>query len=314
MVSKKEQPYGKLRGVDLFLGNSTNNESSSELAIDLIVKPPSQPRRYFDRLALEQLKSSIEQHGILEPLLVRPLADTSTTLSTSGKYELVAGERRLRAAIELKLSIVPVSINTLTDLEAKQIALIENLQREDLNPVEETEGILNLLAIQLKMTDSEVVNLLYKLDNELKGKSTHNVVGKIEKDIIEQMFVRVASISCQSFISHRLPLLKLPHDILSVLREGKIAYTKAISVSKIKDEQQRVELLKESIEQNLSVREIKERIKQLENNLIVNEKSPTKTVKDLVKNIERKKLWETEPKKWEKMEKLLEKINLLLED
>jgi len=128
------------------------------------------------------------------------------------------------------------------------------------------------------------------------------------------MFVRVASISCQSFISHRLPLLKLPHDILSVLREGKIAYTKAISVSKIKDEQQRVELLKESIEQNLSVREIKERIKQLENNLIVNEKSPTKTVKDLVKNIERKKLWETEPKKWEKMEKLLEKINLLLED
>lgn len=303
MVSKKQQPYSKLRGVDLLLGNSTNNESSSQLSIDLIVKPSCQPRRYFDRQTLEQLKKSIEQHGILEPLLVRPL--------TSGKYELVAGERRLRAVQELGLTTVPVSIKTLTDLEAKQIALVENLQREDLNPVEETEGILNLLAIQLKMTDSEVVNLLYKLDNELKGKSTHNVVGKIEKDIIEQMFERVASISCQSFISHRLPLLKLPSDILLVLREGKIAYTKAVALSKIKDEQQRLELLKESVELNLSLREIKERIKQLLEKSI---ESPSTTIKDLMKNIEKKKLWETEPKKWEKVEKLLGKINLLLED
>jgi hypothetical protein len=65
-MNKKQVPYSKLRGVDLLLGNSTDNDSSAELDINLIVKPPSQPRRYFDRTALEQLKSSIEQHGILE--------------------------------------------------------------------------------------------------------------------------------------------------------------------------------------------------------------------------------------------------------
>ncbi len=323
MVSKKEEPYSsKLRGIELFTGNSINdqsiNESSSDLDINLIVKPPSQPRRYFDRQALEQLKSSISQHGILEPLLVRPLAD--------GKYELVAGERRFRVAMELNLTSVPVSIKTLTDLEAKQIALIENLQREDLNPVEETEGILELLSIQLNQEVELIINLLYKMQNE-KIRVNGNVSIKNETKIIIDLFESLG-MKWESFIRTRLPLLKLPDDILQALRAGQLAYTKAIELSKIKDEQQREKLLKESIELNLSLREIKEKIKQLlvltctersrsvvvkvENNLIVNEKSPTKTVKDLVRSIEQKKLWETEPKKWERVEKLLEKIKLLM--
>lgn len=312
MVRKKEQPYGKLRGIELFLDHSTNNESSSELDINLIVKPLSQPRRYFDRQALEQLKKSIQQHGILEPLLVRPLADTSTTLSTSGKYELVAGERRFRAAIELGLTSIPVSIKSLTDLEAKQITLIENLQRVDLNPVEETEGILELLSIQLNQEIEKVVSLLYRMHNEVKGKVTQNVLGKNETEEIKSVFESLGLINWESFVTTRLPLLKLPADILIILQEGKIAYTKAISLSKIKDEQQRLELLKESIELNLSLREIKERIKELSKG----ETKDTASAKIYVtvKQIKKKKLWETEPKKWEKVEKLLEKINLLLED
>ncbi|BAQ67005.1 ParB/RepB/Spo0J family partition protein [Geminocystis sp. NIES-3709] len=305
MVSKKEQPYSKLRGVDLLLGNSTNhqsiNESSSELDINLIVKPPSQPRRYFDRQALEQLKSSIEQHGILEPLLVRPLAD--------GKYELVAGERRLRAAIELKLTIVPVSIKTLTDLEAKQIALIENLQREDLNPVEETEGILQLLSMGLNLSADDVITQLYRMQNE-KIKVNGNVSIKNETTVIIELFESLG-MKWESFIRTRLPLLKLPDDILQALRMGQLAYTKAIALSKINDEKIRVDLLKESSEQNLSVREIKEKVKELS----IGEKQTASAKIDItVKQIKKKKLWETEPKKWQKVEKLLEKINLLLED
>lgn len=303
-MNKKQVPYSKLRGVDLLLGNTTNNEFSSELDINLIVKPPSQPRRFFDCQALEQLKSSIREHGILEPLLVRPLADR--------KYELVAGERRFRAALELKLTTVPVSIKILKDLEAKQIRLIENLQRVDLNPVEETEGILELLSIQLKQEVEQIISLLYRMHNEVKGKVTQNVLDSYEYTQIKSIFQSLSMISWESFVTTRLPLLKLPSDILQAIRTGQLAYTKAIALSKMKEEKIRVDLLKEAKENNLSVREIKERIKQLTTQEKTN--SPDAEMEQLIKNIKRSKLWETEPKKWGKVEQLLAKINLLLEN
>ena len=129
------------------------------ISIDSIVLPASQPRRYFDPQKLQQLTESVRQHGILEPLLVRPAPE-------AGKYELVAGERRYRAAREVGLTSVPVTIRELTDEAALQLALVENLQREDLNPVEEAEGILQLLGIRLKMSASEVPSLLYRMRNQ----------------------------------------------------------------------------------------------------------------------------------------------------
>ncbi|WP_414553298.1 ParB/RepB/Spo0J family partition protein [Anabaena sp. CCY 0017] len=119
--------------------------------------PEQQPRRYFDPQALKELVSSVKQHGILQPLLVRPVAE--------GQYELVAGERRYRAATEVGLENVPVVVRELTDDQAFQLALIENLQREDLNPVEETEGILYLLAIRLGCDVESVKSLLYRMKN-----------------------------------------------------------------------------------------------------------------------------------------------------
>ncbi len=119
--------------------------------------PEQQPRRYFDPQALKELVSSVKQHGILQPLLVRPVAE--------GQYELVAGERRYRAATEVGLENVPVVVRELTDDQAFQLALIENLQREDLNPVEETEGILYLLAIRLGCDAESVKSLLYRMKN-----------------------------------------------------------------------------------------------------------------------------------------------------
>ncbi|MHC5756082.1 MAG: ParB/RepB/Spo0J family partition protein, partial [Nostoc sp.] len=99
----------------------------------------------------------VKQHGILQPLLVRPLG--------GGKYELVAGERRYRAAQSAELEVVPVVVRELSDDQAFQLALIENLQREDLNPVEETEGILHLLAIRLHCDVEAVKSLLYRMKN-----------------------------------------------------------------------------------------------------------------------------------------------------
>ncbi|MEJ6487882.1 ParB/RepB/Spo0J family partition protein [Nostoc punctiforme UO1] len=122
-----------------------------------IVLPQHQPRRYFDPQALKELVSSVKQHGILQPLLVRPIG--------GGKYELVAGERRYRAGQEALLEVAPVVVRELSDDQAFQLALIENLQREDLNPVEETEGILHLLAIRLHCDVEAVKSLLYRMKN-----------------------------------------------------------------------------------------------------------------------------------------------------
>ncbi|MHC5771267.1 MAG: ParB/RepB/Spo0J family partition protein [Nostoc sp.] len=133
--------------------------AATETTIKLsdIVLPQHQPRRYFDPQALKELVSSVKQHGILQPLLVRPIG--------GGKYELVAGERRLRAGLEAELEVVPVVVRELSDDQAFQLALIENLQREDLNPVEETEGILHLLAIRLHCDVEAVKSLLYRMKN-----------------------------------------------------------------------------------------------------------------------------------------------------
>ena len=302
----KKKPFRTIKGVGLdalFGDEPDNSPTPNTIDINLIVLPSSQPRHYFDPDKLEQLTQSIKTHGILEPLLVRPIADD--------KYELIAGERRYRAALDLKLATVPVSIKTLTDSEAKQIALIENLQRVDLNPVEETEGILDLLSIQLNQDVEEIISLLYRMHNEDKNKVTHNVVGKNESEQVKSVFQDLGLIAWQSFVSHRLPLLKLPEDILTILREGKIAYTKAIALSKIKDEQLREELTQEAIKNNLSLREIKARIKELTEE---DKETVEQKIDVTLKQIKKKKLWKNEPKKWKKVEQLLERINGLLDE
>jgi ParB family transcriptional regulator, chromosome partitioning protein len=114
--------------------------SAQSVSITQIQLPAKQPRRYFDPEKQQQLTDSIQEHGILEPLLLRQL--------DNGRYELVAGERRYRSAQILNLKEVPVVIKELDDKQALQIALIENLQRDDLNAIDETEAILELLAIE----------------------------------------------------------------------------------------------------------------------------------------------------------------------
>ena len=174
-AKKKEQPYtSKLRGVAALLETTSNdnverNKAAELVPLEQVIKSSFQPRRYFDSLQQKQLETSVATHGILEPLLVRP--------HKSGSYELVAGERRYLAARAVGLSHLPVVVKQLTDTEALQIALVENLQRADLNPLEETEGILQLLSIETALTREEVVLLLYRLENESKGKVTQNVLG-----------------------------------------------------------------------------------------------------------------------------------------
>lgn len=309
MTAKRERVFGgKITAPVTLFGDVDTVSAPNTVAIAQIQLPAQQPRRYFDPQKMEQLVLSVKEHGILEPLLVRTLENPDT-------YELVAGERRYRAAKAAGLTDVPAVIRDLTDEQAIQIALIENLQREDLNPVEETEGVLQLLAIKLKMTVSEVPRLLYRMQHEAKGKVAHNVMGSSENEAVQAVFAALATMSWESFVNNRLPLLNLPDDVLEALQQGRIAYTKALAIARVKDEVQRQGLLKEAITQDFSLAQIKECVDSLKSKVAaVTDPPPLKSqIDDALKLVKRAKIWD-DPKKQKKLEKVLADLKSLVSD
>nr|WP_246584267.1 ParB/RepB/Spo0J family partition protein [Thermus brevis] len=222
------------------------NLSLSEL------RPRSQPRRRFEDASLKALAESIRSHGVLEPLLVRKAGEG---------YEIIAGERRYRAAQMAGLEAVPAIVLEVDEKTAQAIALMENLQREDLNPYEETLGVLDLLSLELGRSREEVVSLLHRMRNEATGRSTHNVMGNSEAQRIVEIFRTLGRMTWESFVQNRLPLLTLPEDLKEALEEGSIPYTAALELKKVKDEALRRELLEE-VKEGLSLRDLKARIRE----------------------------------------------------
>lgn len=279
------------------------------LLIGKIDLPKRQPRRFFSEEAMASLAKSVETHGILQPLLVRPLMQ--------GKYELVAGERRYRAAQQVGLLEVPVYIKPLDDQSAFQVALLENLQREDLNPVEETEGILELLSSRLERSREEIVSLLNLVANLQKQghELTDNVVREQWKEV-EKIFGVIGRLTPESFRTHRLPLLTLPADVLDALQAGKLEYTKARALAMVKDDGDRQSLLSNAVDENLSVREIQRRVKEVRSdirpNLSKSSEAIPQRMKLVYRQIRQAKVWET-PKKAAQLEKLLSQLEALLE-
>lgn len=210
------------RGLDaLFADNSIEEISSSstvKLKINEIEPNRDQPRKTFDEAALSELADSIAQHGVIQPLLVRPIQDG---------YQLVAGERRWRAARLAGLTEVPVVVKELSDSETMEIALIENLQREDLNPIEEAEG-LQLLIDTYGLTQDECAKRV--------GKS-------------------------RPAITNALRLLSLPEKLLELVKDSMISSGHARALLPLGDEEAMLSLANEIIAKDLSVREVERIVK-----------------------------------------------------
>lgn len=257
MPSKKNQitPH-KFKGIDDFLnGQAAESTNAEPVSIEQIVLPDSQPRHYFDEKAMQELIASVRQHGILQPLLVRAIS--------GDRYELVAGERRYRAAIANKMKNVPVIVKDLSDEDAIEVAILENLQRQDLNPIEETEAILDLLSKRLGQTRETVISILNRASHtELK--SADNVIHTSDWKTIESIFGAIGRFTPESFRSNRLPLLKLPSDVLKELRVGSIQYTKAREIAKVREAEARQSLLREVVANDMPLRRIRERIKEMQ--------------------------------------------------
>jgi ParB family transcriptional regulator, chromosome partitioning protein len=308
MPRKSDRPYKGKANLDVLFGEEESQTAPQTVPCDSITLPPSQPRRYFDPAKMEQLIASVKAHGVLENLLIRPLPDKDSS------YELIAGERRYRAALAAGLKEVPVTIRSLSDSQALQISLVENLLREDLNPLEETEGILQLLALRLNVASVEVTSLLHRMRDEQRGKVPHNVMGNSLGQTIQAVFEELGSITWESFVSNRLPLLNLPEDILEALQTGKIAYTKATALARLKEQSERQELLEAAISEDLSLNEIKERIKCLLDAKKSRDEEHPPSLKSrmdkAIAKIKKSKIWD-DPKKKRQLEKLLAQLEAL---
>ncbi len=293
----------EIEGVDALFGDIASTESIpvTLVSISQIIRPTNQPRRYFDEAALHRLANSVKEKGILLPLLVRPL--------NGGNYELIAGERRYKAAIIAGLKEVPVLTKELSDPEAYELALMENLQRDDLNPVEETEGILELLSRKMGKQRDEVIALFHKSAHPQR-KTVNTGIHKNELEIIELVFTLVGRLTPESFRTNRLPLLNLPTYLLEALKQGQIEYSKARVIGRVKEPKKAQKLLTEAIKENLSRKEIEQRVRQL------NQKNPRssrseKHLDSTITQVKKPKLWE-QPEKKKRLEDILRELDLLL--
>jgi ParB family chromosome partitioning protein len=254
---------------------------------------------------MRELVESVREYGILEPLLVRPLSN--------GEYELVAGERRYRAAKEVGLDTIPIVSRELNDQDAIRIPLVENLQREDLNPVEETEAILNLLTIELNLSKEEITSLLNQVANAKKRgqELTGNVSRQIEQ--VSEVLSSIADITPETFRTTRLPLLNLPPDILDSLRQGQIEYTKAKVIAKVEDPEQRQALLKRAINEGLSLTQIRTEITAGER---TSDSGQSPTLRDdfdrIYGKLKKSDVW-NDSKKQNRLKKLMAEIESLLD-
>ena len=185
----------------------------SYLPIEKVEPNKEQPRKYFDHVALQELTESIREHGILDPLLVRKLS--------SGYYQIIGGERRWRAAREVGLKEVPCRIIEADDRLATEIALIDNLQRENLNPLEEAEGYKTLMeTFELKQEEVAI---------------------RVGKD--------------RSTVANALRLLRSNEEVKGFLEQGTLSAGHARALLKLKDESAQLALARKVIEEGMSVRQ-----------------------------------------------------------
>lgn len=264
----------------------------------------NQPRRYFDPDAIAELVESAKKHGILMPLLVRPIVGDEQL------YEVVAGERRFHAATKAKLATVPVIIKELSDDEAFEIALFENIHRRDLNPLEEAEAVLTILGHQLNQPREWVVNLFNRAANSSR-KSAQEVRDTSEWGTVEEFFT-LLSITPESFRANRLSLLKLPKDILSTLETGKIEYSKALLISRVKDGKARKDLLAKCVDTNMTQAEVKAAIRELKQKGEPPKDEMELRVSSVLSQVKKQQVWKSKASR-KRLDGLLSELEGLLE-
>ena len=213
---------------DTIVKEERNN--ATEIELSQIRSNPYQPRKVFDEEALNELADSIKVYGVVEPVILKK--------SVKG-YEIVAGERRCKASKIAGLTTVPAIIKEFTDEEMMEIALLENIQREDLNPVDTAISISNILQV---------------------------------KDMTQEEFSKKFGKS-RSYITNLLGLLNLPKSVQELVKNGKLSMSHARCLSKIDDEEKVINLANKIIKENLNVRDIEKMLSKKDDKKVIKEKN-----------------------------------------
>jgi len=239
MVGKKK---GLGRGLSALFGDQPSEERSKEanlsnnISISDLSRSPYQPRQRFSEEKLEELANSIRKNGIIQPIAVRPIR------SSVGKFEIVAGERRWLAAQKAGLHEIPVNVLDLSDAESLEVAIVENIQRDDLNPIEEAKG--------------------YKRLNE-EFKYDHESISKLMS-------------KSRSHISNTLRLLTLPKDVIAMLEEGSLSSGQARPLIGISNASS---IAEEIVAKNYSARKVEYLIRNKKNGNKNNQKTDPNIIK-----------------------------------
>ncbi|MBR7928057.1 ParB/RepB/Spo0J family partition protein [Aerococcaceae bacterium zg-ZUI334] len=224
-MANKNKKGGLGRGMDALFSNYddqlNDNEIVEELALSEIRSNPYQPRKKFEESALQELANSIKQSGVFQPIIVRQ--------SSVKGYELIAGERRVRASRLAGKETIPAIVRQIDEEQMIEIAVLENLQREDLSPMEEAEAY-NVLMVKLNLTQNEVA--------ERMGKS-------------------------RPYIANYLRLLSLPEQIKQWVNNGDLSMGLARTLLSIKNKDKQIEIAKKVIEEQLTVRQLEELVQSL---------------------------------------------------
>lgn len=225
MANKKTKGLG--RGIDAFFGDipelenvDANDERVQMIPLEDIRPNPYQPRRQFDPAALEELGASIRQSGVLQPIILRK--------SSVKGYEIVAGERRVRASRLIENETIPAIVRELDDDKMMQAAVLENLQREDLTPLEEAEAYAMLMK-KLSLTQEEVANRL--------GKS-------------------------RPYIANYLRLLGLPDEVKAMLQRSELSMGQARTLLGLKNKEALIPLAKKAAEEGMTVRRLEQLVSE----------------------------------------------------
>lgn len=208
----------------------SNNEEVLEIPLSDIKPNPYQPRYIFDDEKIDELAKSIKEHGVFQPIIVKKM---------NGYYSIISGERRYRACEKLGLKTIPAIIRMYENSKMIELALIENLQREDLTPVEEAKAYRQIMR-ELNYTQAEL--------GERVGKS-------------------------RSYVTNILGLLELPEEVLNLVDSKKISMGHARALSKLSDKKRIIELAKIIVDKNLSVREIEELAQEEKKRVVVKKKA-----------------------------------------
>ena len=233
------------RGLSSLLGDAPKKISTNKISIKDINRNKLQPRKYFDKSSLEELTNSIKEQGVIQPIVVRP------DKSSEGKYEIVAGERRWLASQNAGLHEVPVVILDIDDVKSLEFAIVENVQRQDLNPIEEAKGYQRLID-----------------DFNYNQEKLSQFIGK-----------------SRSYIANSLRLLSLPEEVLAMVEQRNLSAGHARSLIGLNNS---IEIAKKIIQKKLSVRQSEVLARQFRNKKfkLISKKDPN--ILDLQKILEEK--------------------------